>query len=282
MTAPKSKALPHVLTDEQVAQFRHDGYLLIENVLTPGETDHYRSVILDLVPRDLAFPQEWRVADGRIKPHRLHEDQTFDVPGLIPLMGNETLYQVMAQLHDTYRLRAFDGSIGITLRNDAHPDQVRSQRLHLDASVPPDTDFLFTAQELQLGGCYYLTDVEPGGGGIHVVPRGHRLVEEEVRAAGSAGVNGRELYGNWQHIAHLKSIEVSGAAGSFVLLHHLMPHAASHNRRPTARIAHFMRYVPVPHAHGAHVPLPHDRYDDTQLAAMTPLTRKLLGLDPWG
>jgi hypothetical protein len=57
-------------------------------------------------------------------------------------MGNERLYGVMTQLHGTHRLRAFDASIGFTLRNDdLREDQVRSQNLHLDASVPPDTDF---------------------------------------------------------------------------------------------------------------------------------------------
>ncbi|WP_053171532.1 phytanoyl-CoA dioxygenase family protein, partial [Streptomyces sp. SBT349] len=240
-----------VLTDEQVARFHRDGYLLIEGVLTPEEVARYREAALGLLPADLSLPGHWYVADGRIKPMRAPGDDMIDTPELIPLMGGETLYRVMAQLHGTHRLRAFDGSVGITLRNDAHGEEPLSQDLHLDASVPPDRDFLFTPDELQLGGCYYLTDVEPDGGGIHVVPQGHRIVEEEVRAARARGEDGRALHRHWKRAGHLKSVEVTGPAGSFALLHHLMPHGASHNRRPTTRVAHFMRYVRVPHPHAA-------------------------------
>jgi hypothetical protein len=270
-----------VLTGAQVEQFDRDGYLLIENVLTPEETERYRRAVLGLLPGDLTLPAHWEVYDGRIKPMRTREDQSWDTPELIPLIGNETLYAAVAQLLGTPRLRAFDASIGITIRNDGLRDRVMSQDLHIDVSVPPDADFLFTPEEVQLGGCYYLTDVQPRGGGIHVVPGGHRIVEEEVRAARAAGRDGRALHQGWGRITHLETIEVTGPAGSFALLHHLMPHGASHNRRPTTRIAQFMRYVRIPHPHGFDRPFPPERYGAAQRAAMTPLTRRLLGLDPW-
>jgi hypothetical protein len=271
-----------VLTKEQVARFHQDGYLLVEGVLTPEETGRYRRAALDLLPADLSLPAHWHAYHGRIKPMRSRDDDCLDTPELIPLMGNERLYRVMVQLFGTHRLRAFDGSIGITLRNDGLKGEVRSQDLHIDASVPPDADFLFTPEEVQLGGCYYLTDVAPGGGGIHVVPRGHRILEEEVRAARAAGEYGHALRDLWKRrIRQLESVEVTGPAGSFALLHHLMPHGASHNRLPTTRVAQFMRYVRIPHPHGEDRPMPRERYDEAQCAAMTPLTRRLLGLDPW-
>ncbi|MDT0442222.1 phytanoyl-CoA dioxygenase family protein [Streptomyces johnsoniae] len=276
-----SGTLQPVLTDEQVARFHRDGYLLVENVLTPEETDRYRRAVLGLLPGDLTLPAHWSVHNGRIKPLHPDGNDRFDIPELIPLMGNETLYRVMAQLFGTPRLRVFDGSVGITVRNDGLADQVLSQHLHLDASVPADTDFLFTPQEVQLGGCFYLTDVEPRGGGIHVVPRGHTIVREEVEAARAAGGDGRALHDGWRRITHLDSVEVTGPAGSFALLHHLMPHGASHNRRPTSRVAQFTRYVQIPHPHGADAPPPPGHWDAAGLAAMTPLTRRLFGLDPW-
>jgi hypothetical protein len=270
-----------VLTDEQVDRFWRDGYLLVEGVLTAEEVERYRGAALGLLPDDLSLPAHWYVHDGRIKPMRSPDDDMFDTPELLPLMGNERLYAVMTRLFGTHRLRAFDGSIGITLRNDGLADRVLSQDLHVDASVPADVDFLFTPEEVQLGGCYYLTDVEPNGGGIHVVPGGHRILEEEVGAARAAGENGRALHQAWKRVTHLDSVEVTGRAGSFAPLHHLLPHGASHNRRPTTRVAQFMRYVREGHPHGADRPQPRGRYDAAQLAAMTPLTRRLLGLDPW-
>ena len=69
-------------------------------------------------------------------------------------------------------------------------------------------------------------------------------------------------------------------AGDFALLHHLMPHGASHNRRPTTRVAQFLRFVrdDQPHGYGSQPPRP---YNAAQLGAITPLGRRLLGLDSW-
>lgn len=265
------------LTDAEMEQFWTEGYLLVKGVLSKAEAEHYRQVILGMVPRDLSVPEYWSSWMGRLKPHSRAGDGTIDVPELIPLFGNEKMYAVAAQLFGTSRLRAIDGSVGITLKNDSHRDTALSQTLHIDASVPTDVDdFLFTPEEVQIGGCFYLTDVEPEGGGIHVVPGGHRRVEEEAKEA----PQGRHLHNNWKKIEHMDSVEVTGEAGDFAMLHHLMPHGAAHNRRSTARVAHFLRWVRTdqPHGVGAEPARP---YNTAQLDAMTPLTRSLLGLDAW-
>lgn len=272
VTAPSA-----ALTDAEVTTFWNDGYLLIKGALDRAEAERYRQVILGMVPRDLSMPSQWSAWMGRLKPYRASGDQTFDTPELLPLFGNERVYAVVSQLLQSHRLRAFDGSLGVTMRNDAQSDARLSQTLHIDASVPNDVDnFLFTLPEIQLGGCYYLTDVEPDGGGIHVVPGGHRIVEAEARSQ----PQGRHLHSNWKKITHLDSVEVTGEAGDFALLHHLMPHGASHNRRSTARVAQFMRYARADHPHGAGSKPPRP-YNQAQLDAMTPLTRRLLGLEPW-
>jgi ectoine hydroxylase-related dioxygenase (phytanoyl-CoA dioxygenase family) len=271
-----------VLTPEEVDTFWSVGYLVICGVLTRDEAGHFARLIRDLLPQDLSVPDHWEAFDGRIKPFCAPGDQTFDGPEFIPLYQNERLYEVMAQLLESRRLLVRDGSLAITIRNDTPHENELSQDLHLDPAVPEDVDeFLFTPEEVEIGGCFYLTDVEPGGGGIHVVPGGHRIVEEKARAV----PRGRQLYDKWRKIPYLKAVEVNGAAGDFVLMHHLMPHAASHNRRSLARIAQFLRYArdDQPHRVGERPGdrLAHHRFDELQIAAMTPLGRKLLGLCPW-
>jgi ectoine hydroxylase-related dioxygenase (phytanoyl-CoA dioxygenase family) len=269
---------PPVLTEDEVRQFWEQGYVLVGGAISRDRAAYYRDLILDMVPRDLQIPEHWHAADGRIKPMTSPGDHTFDTPEFLPLWANERLYHAAAQLLQSPRLRVFDGSIGITLRNDMHRDSPRSQTLHLDASVPYDVDnFLFTLEEVQVGGCYYFTDVLPNGGGIHVVPGGHRIVEQEARGH----PKGRHLHQNWTHITHLESVEVTGEAGDFALLHHLMPHAASHNRRTAPRVALFMRYVREDHPHGGGKRPTPGRYNERQLQAAGPLGRKLLGVDPW-
>jgi len=270
-------ALAPVLCEAEVTQFWEQGYLLLRGVLPRDEAERYRQLILDVVPRDLTLPADWGSARGRIKPYHSNRDDCWDTPELLALFANERLVAIVAQLLETTRLRVFDGSLGITLRDDAGEDRGRSQNLHLDCSVPPSVAFAFTLEEVQLGGCFYFSKVEPGGGGIHVVPRGHRLVEEEARAV----PNGRHLYEDWKNLGDLDSVEVTGDPGDFVLLHHLMPHAASYNRRPTARVAQFLRFVreDQPHGYGR---LPPRQYSQAQLDAISPLGRCLLGLDSWG
>jgi hypothetical protein len=271
------------LTKEDVDLFWEQGYLVVQGALTQDEAKHFGRLILDLLPRDLHIPDYWQSVAGRIKPFYTPGNQTFDGPDFIPLWQNPTLYSVMAQLLDHPNLLMRDGSIGITLRNDVPEGSgPLSQKLHLDPAVPGYVDnFLFTPEEVEIGGCYYFTDVEPGGGGIHVVPGGHRIVETEARAV----ADGRHLHDKWRKIDHLETVEVTGRAGDFVLRHHLMPHAASHNHRPTTRLAQFFRYGrdDQPYTFGDRPgDPPADRtFNDLQLKAMSPLGRKLFGVDTW-
>jgi hypothetical protein len=266
-----------MLAETQVSQFWRDGYLRLPGILSPAEAEHYRRVIVDLLPRDATIPPSWEIWQGRIKPYWPSGDDCYDLPELLPLFGNEKLYAIMSQLLESPRLRVYDGSIGITLRDDADPGgPPRTQPLHLDTSVPVAADFTFKLEEVQLGGCFYFTDVVADGGGIHVVPGGHRAVEEEARAH----PDGRRLHENWKRLGDLDSVEVTGSAGDFMLLHHLMPHAASRNRQPTARVALFLRYVRTDQTHG-YGSRPPRVYNAAQLDAMTPLGRRLAGLDPW-
>ena len=233
-----------------------------------------------MVPRDLTIPTHWHANAGRIKPMKADGKQSFLEPELLPLLFNERLYGTAVQLLGDHRLRSFDASLGITIRNDSGRDTILSQTPHLDCSVPGDQPFQLTLQEVQVGGCYYFTDVLPIGGGIHVMPGGHQWVEEQVRAHGG-GLTGRQLFNSWKRLTEVRTVEVTGEAGDFALLHHLMPHAASHNRLPAARVAQFTRFTRADHPHYPQQPAEPGRWSAEQLAVMTPLGRQLLGVDPW-
>ena len=279
VNAPREGA---ALSEGSVEAFFRDGYLLVPSVLAPAEVELYARAVVGMMPRDLNVPEEWHANAGRFKPYRRGAggamDDTVDTPELLPLLCNERLYEVAAQLLGSRHLRVFDGSVGITMRNMSNGDHELSQNLHIDASVPKTVDqFLGTPEELQVGGCYYLTDVEPGGGGIHVVPGGHRWVAEEA----AKDAKGRHLHQDWKRVPNLETVEVTGKAGDFAILHHLMPHAASHNRSPRTRLAYFVRYIRCDHAHGGDRKSHERSYSDAQLAVMSPLGRKLLGVEPW-
>jgi Phytanoyl-CoA dioxygenase (PhyH) len=271
-----------VLSAGEVEQYTEWGYVVVKDVISRGEAQQYYDLVLDMVPRNLVFPPAWHIADGRIKPYHDNGDGTWDTPELLRLMCHETLYRVAVQLLGSPYLRSGDGryrdgSIGITLRNDVGP--VLSQRLHVDASIPRDAPrALFSPEEVQIGGCYYFSDVEPEGGGIHVVPRGHQLVAEKVarQPDGWPSVYKGGFFDDFPH-----TVEITAQAGDFVLLHHLVPHAASNNRRPLPRAAQFVRFIRADHPHYPAQPAPANLYNAYQLEAMGELGRKLLGVVPW-
>lgn len=273
-----SAGIEPVLTKTEIAQFDELGYVIVKGALDRLTAEHFRNLIIGLVPPNLDIPESWGSHEGRIKPMYTPGNHTWDTPDLIPLFTNEKLYRAATQLLQNTKLRVLDGSLGITLRNSSRPDAPLSQTLHIDASVPiSENQFQFSIEELQIGGCYYLTDVEPSGGGIHIVPGGHKIVEEEARN----DPDGRHLHENWKRIRHLESVEVTGEAGDFALLHHLMPHGASHNRRPTTRVAQFLRWVREDQSHGAGAKPLVGKYNTAQTDAMGELGRKLFGVENW-
>jgi Phytanoyl-CoA dioxygenase (PhyH) len=295
---------PALAAQARRADFNEYGYLRVPRVLSRDEAAHYKGLVLDLIPRDLDIPFPWRSAGGRIKPYHDgygeqatrygHEDDAiWDTPEFIPLLCNELAYQAAATLIGRTELRVQDGTIGITLRNDDRvfqPGGTResdverssaalSQPLHVDPSIPDDVEnFTFAPSELQVGAVFYLTDVEPLGGGIHVVPGGHKLVQEAcLRDRG-----GRRLHSGWTNIKDFPATtEVTGEAGDLILTHYLLPHAASHNRRARARFAYFIRYSCLDHPFFPPPAPAVNRFNMRQLKAMSPAARRMLGADPW-
>ncbi|MFE7676268.1 phytanoyl-CoA dioxygenase family protein [Streptomyces albidoflavus] len=277
-TLPSTENAAWELTDEEVDSFHRDGYLVLKGVIDKDQAETYRRHILKKVPADLTLPAAWQSRFGRIKPLQPNGEETFADPELLPLFQNERLYRAARRLLRTDRLRVFDGSLSITLRHD-RGETPYSQRIHLDVRVPVEAaQFRLDLPETELAGCFYLTDVERNGGGIRLVPGGHRMVMEEAAAHPS----GRQLHSKWTDIkGYPDPVEIVGEAGDFVLTHFLMPHTASHNRLTTTRVAQFLRWARHDHPYGLADPPEPDAYHAAQRSVLTPLGERLLGLAPW-
>ena len=268
----------HYLTDAQIEEFWQQGFLLLKGILSQQETATGKGAILNMVPRDLVFPETFGSTQGRLKPHNADGSQRYYTAELLPLLCNEKLYGVAVDILQSEYLQARDGSVGISLKDGGAEGLI--QKLHLDMRRPEPEDL--SEQHLRfnvgIGGCYYLSDVEQNGAGIHVIPQGHRMVEEIMLNE----EDGLTRFENWRHINELApSIEVTGDAGDFVLMHHMMPHGASRNKQASPRIAQFTRYYRLDEVAARENPGP-----DTPLAPgaeeiLTELGRKLFRFDPW-
>ena len=266
------------LTDAQLAEFWREGFLLLKGILSPEETATAKGAILNMVPRDLVFPETFTSTQGRLKPYNADGSQSFYTAELLPLLYNEKLYGAAADILQSEYLRARDGSVGISLKDGGAEGLI--QRLHLDMRVPEPEELSeeHLRFEVGIGGCYYLSDVEENGAGIHVIPQGPRMVEEIMLNE----EDGLQRFEKWRNINELApSVEVTGEAGDFVLMHHMMPHGASRNKRAVPRVAQFTRYYRMSETEAREANGP-----DTPLApgaeeGLTPLGRKLFNFDPW-
>lgn len=270
---------------EAVSRFHNDGYILVPGALSADEALSCRREVLGMIPEDLSVPFRWDFRNGRVKPLHADGGQSFKQPGLLRSWQNAQLYRLAAAIIGTHRLRVFDGSLAITFRNDRAPAGL-AQRLHIDHAVPRRVErFRVDELELEVGGFFYLTDVVEGGGGIRIVRGGHhwvRSVMENDRA-------NRQRYDSWTDITEeFETTEIPGKAGDFVMLHYLTPHAATHNRAETTRVAQFVRWVREDYPYGVPDDMalgtydtPAPRFGAEQLSVMTGLGRRLHGVDPW-
>jgi len=266
------------LTDEQFEKFWEDGYLIIRDVLDAPLVAMAKKAILDLIPRDFVLGENFHSRSGRLKPLNDDGNHSYYTAELLPLLINETLYGVMADLFETQYLRVGDGSVGISLKSGGA--EGLTQRLHLDMKVPKKEQL--SAEHVRfhvgMGGCYYLSDVEENGGGIHVIPGGHRMAEELMLNE----PDGLQRFENWKHINDLApSIEVTANAGDFVLMHHMMPHGASRNLNPIPRVAQFTRFYRLSEEEARQAPGPDREFSDDAMETLSPLGRKLFRFAPW-
>jgi hypothetical protein len=266
------------LTDDQVSRFWEDGFLILEGLLDEITIAAAKQAILDLVPRDLVFDDNFASHSGRLKPHPASGGQSYYIPPLLPLMMNGALYEAMTDLFGTEYLQVRDGSVGITIKDAGAPGL--TQTLHLDMKRPePDQlSVEHLRYDVGMGGCYYLSDVDENGAGIHVIPGGHRMAEEIMLHE----PDGLARFENWRNINDLaQSTEVTAPAGSFVLMHHMMPHGASRNKNSIPRVAQFTRFYRLTDDEARQAPGPDRALTPEAEAALTPLGRKLFRFTPW-
>jgi hypothetical protein len=268
----------HYLTDAQLDEFWQEGFLLLKGILTAEETATAKGAILNMVPRDLVFPEYFGSTQGRLKPYNPEGTQSFYTAELLPLLCNEKLYGAAADILESEYLSARDGSVGISLKDGGSEGLI--QRLHLDMRRPEPEDLSeeHLRYKVGIGGCYYLSDVEENGAGIHVIPQGPRMAEEIMLNE----EDGLTRFENWRNINELApSIEVTGEAGDFVLMHHMMPHGASRNKNPSPRIAQFSRMYRMSEEDARVANGPDKPLAPGAEGVLTELGRKLFGLDPW-
>ena len=215
-----------VLTAEQHAQFRHDGYVVVPSVLDRAQARETAKAIAAFAGTRLDAPESWY----RLPPESWSVVPVHQAQILWDNRQDPRVVAPFAQLLGTDRLWVSMDRAGFKPpRSKRHPDHRQETNIHWDAD--PRTP------EIPLQGLIYLTDVAVGDGGFECVPSIYREVDKFL----AIQPPNKELQPD---IGAHGIVEVPGRAGDLVIWSTRLPHRGGINRGTRPRVAQYLTYFP--------------------------------------
>lgn len=223
-----------MLSDDQLARYRDEGYLVLEAFFSGSKLARYRSILDDLVRagRSMAgnrdhFQLELD-AKGDAIPGMLHNVQGVCVvePRVLEIAGDEELLDVVEMLTgpdiDVFGTKFFPKLPKVGTSTDWHQDN------HY---------FGTNSDRIVSCGIYYEA-ADRDNGCLRVVPASHcggLLVEHESVA---------NRYGRWTKVDESKAVDVVCPAGTVVLFSANLLHGATDNHSERTRYSTAWHYIP--------------------------------------
>lgn len=279
--------MPRMLTQQQIAFFREQGYLLVPGIVPQANCRAVVDAIFKFLGMSPDKPEDWyrpplrQRSGGMVEMY--HDQSEWDNRQL------PQIYEMYRDLFGEEQLAINIDRVSMKLpESPAHPDWVDDGFVHLD--VEPRGGYWSQNQGIQ--GVLYLTDTDATMGGFRCVPGFHNKIKawalspEKDRAPDPPDFSKEE------------AVYIPGKAGDFVVWDFLLPHGNGRNRSPRPR---FAQYLTMTIAKGTDDATRQDRIrrwrdrvpnfiDESKQkfqptgeapAILTPLGRKLLGADPW-
>ncbi|MFC3693834.1 phytanoyl-CoA dioxygenase family protein [Chenggangzhangella methanolivorans] len=225
-----------MLSDDQFERFARDGYLQVPGAVAKSTCDHLRRMAWRRLPEHWVRgePETWTglVTDS------CHTESLGFRRGLLKFQKGELPTDDLANA--TFgRKSPFEKMIASLI---GRPTRPRYRGLYLIVPFQGSEDAAryalphVEAHPVQIIATTYLQDVRPGGGGLLVWPGSHRDLYPafESKVDFIARDSYREIMKRYRR---LEPVELSGAAGDAILIHHRLLHAPSLNRRRRIRYA---------------------------------------------
>ncbi len=282
------------LTDDDLAFFQANGYVLLRQAVPPENIDPAIDAIFEFLEMDRHDPDDW------------YRDPLPEI-GMVEMYHHQAMWNnrqsprihaAFAQLWDTPRLWvSFDR---MSFKPPARPDKPRWANkgfLHLDVKMDETRPVRFGLQ-----GVLALADTTPEQGGFHCLPGWHTPEKQDEFARLVAEKDKPSFYGDeipWD----LGVTPIDMKAGDLVIWHRALPHGNGLNRTDRPRIAQYINMRPareddeqarqqrihewqnrLPPANQPWVQGDPRQWEQKhgRTAELSPLGRKLLGLDRWG
>ena len=284
-TREKGKGMA-LLTPEDHAFFQQNGYAVIPNVVPKENLEAVIDAAWWFLEMDRNNPEDWYR-----KPHRTNGMvEMYQHQSLWENRQHPTVYQAFTEILGTPRLWVSMDRLSMKPPpHPAHPEYTHRTSIHwdLDTKKRPIT---FAVQ-----GVLFLEDTEADQGGFECVPELYRRYEEWVQTQ----PEDRSPYS--PDLSGFTIESVPGKAGDLLIWNRLLAHGSGLNHSTKSR---FAQYITMSEAQEENEELrqkrisywqerrnppwytPGDSRDHEhkfgQTAELTPLGRKLLGLDRWG
>lgn len=275
-----------VLTPDDHAFFRENGYVVARGVVPKAQCDAAIAALFEFLEMNPDDPEDWYRPP--LKPGGMVE--IYQHPALWNNRQHPRLYEVFAELRgDPHLWVSIDRAGFKPPQNPRHPEYDHKGFTHWDV----DTSKLPLPFGVQ--GVLYLSDTDADQGGFQCIPGFHRNLEAWIATQPpDRNPHAPDLTG-------LQTVPIPGKAGDLVVWHSLLAHGNGHNVSNRPRFSQYISMFPARPADAearAHrircwrerLPpgnsvFPGDprEIEQTrqQTAELTPLGRKLLGLDDW-
>jgi phytanoyl-CoA hydroxylase len=253
------------MTPEQLAQYRRDGFLVLENFVGSEACDRLRARAETLVqgfePRDISIfstHEQTRTSDDYFlgsgdKIRFFFEENAFLPDGSLKQSKEQSINKIGHALHDldpvfaefsrTEELRQLATDVGL-----ANPLLIQSMYIFKqpniggEVSCHQDATFLYTEPLRMFGLWFALEDATIENGCLWAIPGGHALgLKSRFVRAAEGGTRFEILDESPWPEENLVPLEVG--KGSLIVLHALLPHLSRENRSPKSRHAYTLHLI---------------------------------------
>lgn len=254
------------LTEEQIASYHRDGFLVVENFATLAECQTLKQRAEELVaefdPQGLisifTTKEQTRASDDYFlesgdKVRFFFEEDAFNTDGSLRQSKERSINKIGHALHDLEpafnqfsrrpELAAIAEQIGLR-------DPLLMQSMYIfkqpniggEVTCHQDATFLYTEPMTVTGFWFALEDATLENGCLWAIPGGHKLgLKKRFSRAETGGTKFDVLDNSPWPDDLLVPLEVK--AGTLVILHGLLPHMSHANRSPKSRHAYAVHVV---------------------------------------
>jgi hypothetical protein len=269
-----------VLSDEDRVFWEENGYVIVHNAVPPENCKAAEKAVWDFLEMEPDNPDSWYPDP----PRRGIMVEIYQHQALWDNRQYPRVHQVFSEIWGTEKLWvSFDRA---SMNPPERPDwKFPGPYLHWDMSLEMPV-------RLKVQGVLYLADTPPNQGAFTCIPGFHRKLEAWLKSLPS-DADPRKVIRE----RSAEAIPISGKAGDLIIWHSALPHGSSPNSSTRPRLAQYITMSPAPENNeearqlritgwrerltglGKHQKEKEHHYGKT--AELTPLGRKLLGLDRW-